>query len=157
MGLILDCLEMNAVKREGLNAAVSAVGDHQQWLLSARIDPLPVGIVEFRICMSRPGNFAEKRSLHREAQHMIRTVAIPNVEIAVGCKRNVCRHEVDWMLGIVRIFFGISVHPDFFAAQGSLHDPAAVDVAVVKELFFFLPGAISVRVRLHETLRRKRE
>src|SRR5205807_2924340 len=52
MGFVLDCADVCAGQREGLNAAVSAVSDEQRWFFRAKIDPQTVRRVEFAVAVA---------------------------------------------------------------------------------------------------------
>src|SRR5581483_351295 len=131
--LVFDRAQMLAVECERLNAAVSAVGDDQQRRFSPKVDPLAVGIVQFAVALAWLADLPQELSSERKAEHVVRAVAIADIEVAIRGEGNIGRHEIDRTLRVIRVFPRISVHPDLFAGERSFHDPAPVDVAVIQE------------------------
>src|SRR5579863_3474165 len=125
---------MSAVERESLNAAVSAVGHSQQRLFSTRVQPESVRSVQFPIAVPGLADLAQEFSGQRKAQHVARSVAVAHTKIAVWKERDICRHEVDRLLHVARVFARIAVHPRHFAFERGFYHVATVDVAMVEKL-----------------------
>src|SRR6202012_5559943 len=54
-------------------------------------------------------------------------------KISIRSKRHIRRNKIDWML-ICRVFSRISVRPKVLAAERSLHNVAAIDVAMIENV-----------------------
>ncbi len=100
MSVIFYGAKMSAIEGEGLNAAVTAVGDQQHWLAAARVNPQAVRGIELSISVTGAANFTEKFSVQRKAQNVMRTVAIADIKIAVRRKGHVSRDKIDGPFGV---------------------------------------------------------
>ena len=135
MGFLLDCAEVLASWREGLDSPVSAISHHQQGFGSAWIDPQTMWSIKLAVAMTRPANFSEKFPSIRKTKHVVGSITVAYEEIAVRSESYIGGHEVDRLRAILLIFSRITVGPDHLASQGRFHDFALVDVTVIQELF----------------------
>src|SRR5205807_852341 len=119
--LVLNRPQVSAVKRESLNAAVSAVCYNQQRLLSTGVQPESVRSVHFPIAVSWLADLAQKLSGERKAQHVARAVAVAHVKIAIRSKCYIRGHKVNRPLHITRVLSRIAMHPSHFACERGLH------------------------------------
>ena len=138
MLLVFEGLQVRAVKGEGLNPSVSAVGHGQDRRLSPGVNPKPVGSLEFSVALSWFADLGEKFSVQGVAQYVAGAVTIADVKVTIGRERNIGRYEVNRPRALVGIFPRIAMDPDFFPGKRGLHHAAAIDVAMVQELFLSL-------------------
>ena len=134
MGFVLDGLEMFAIQGERLDAAIAAIGNYEHGIGASRVDPLAMRIIEFAVGMAGGADFAEEFSILRKTQHVVGTIAVANVEVAVGRESDVGRHEINRAGGVSGVFARIAVRPDSFSGESGFHDFAAIDVAVIEKL-----------------------
>src|SRR5712692_7716731 len=144
--LVLNRPQMNAVKCESLDAAVSAVSHNEHWRRSPWVHPLSMWVVQLTIAVSGLADLPEEFSGKRKPQHVVRAVAIAHVKITIQSECDIRGHEVDRPLHIVRVFSGIAMHPCYFACERGFYHLATVDVAMVEEFCFPLAAQLqSVR------------
>ena len=108
---------MRAVQGEGLYSTVSAIRNHQARFLASDIDEKTVRRIEFAVAVTGPANLIQKFPVGGKTEHMVRAVAIADVEISVGGKRHICGNEIDRMFRVGGIFARISVGPKRIPAQ----------------------------------------
>src|SRR5690348_3820755 len=93
--IVLNRAKVRAVQTKRLHAPVPAIRDYKGGLLTARIDKQAVRGVEFSVGVTRPPDFSEEFSFGGKSQHVVRAVAIPDIEIAVGSEGDVGGNKID--------------------------------------------------------------
>src|SRR6185369_1398967 len=134
----LDGIDALPFQRKALQAAIAAVGHDQHWRLCARVHPKAVRTIYLVVPLAESGEGANEFSLLVVLIDKTRTVAIANVDVAVGSDGHV-RRPVDnsgavAFLLVGRGFRRVSQREYFFALQSPLGYDAVLEIAEVEKL-----------------------
>src|ERR1017187_1006378 len=133
-----DKIDMGAIEREALNAAVPTVRHRQDGFCDTRVHDDAVGAIDFAGFFSFAAERAYVLALAVVLVDVARSVPVAHVEIAVGRDRQIGGAVLRLLavgarlvgLGLLRV----SQREHLFAIQGRLHHDAPADVAQVQEL-----------------------
>ena len=134
IGIELDKL---AIHREVLQAMILSVGNGQEWLVSASVEPKTVWALDLALIRSRASKGAYPVCIFVVLMNPTGAISIGDIETTVWAESDVGRNERGSIL-IDTWLFRCVLLPDHLALKISFYNNLVSSVAMIQELFVSL-------------------